>query len=194
MRNFNANPTILFLQKTEQNWWYYATINRIGWKFSAFGNVTSRKVTVIGEITSPIYRTRSFNPWNYGVAWWCHEPANAGTGIEGPAQPRVAFLAVSCDIVRVLASRHHCARSPSWRKKQPSGLHCSLPDILVEELGPAVWFGLKWVLLLNCQPQKQKRSLPENSWGRNLQLGRWLALAEISGKHIFRPSGIGCFS
>ena len=37
-------------------------------------------------VTSPIYRTRSYNLYNYGVWLTVPEPANTDSGIKGPAQ------------------------------------------------------------------------------------------------------------
>ena len=40
------------------------------------------------HFTSPIYRTSSYNPYNYGVQVTVPGPANANSGIKGPAQQR----------------------------------------------------------------------------------------------------------
>ena len=44
MRIFNANPTILFLQKTGENWGRYSTIIQNGWKMSRWRDEMSRYI------------------------------------------------------------------------------------------------------------------------------------------------------
>ena len=51
-------------------------------------------------VTSPIYRTRSYNPYNYGVGVTVPEPANADSGIKGPAQRREVHPTQSSSAIR----------------------------------------------------------------------------------------------
>lgn len=64
MRNFNANPMILFSKETDENWQCYCTITRYSWNRRIWKYCD---VTIITRVTRVNLRVTRNPHWGYGL-------------------------------------------------------------------------------------------------------------------------------
>ena len=130
MRNFNANPMILFSKETDENWQCYCTITRYSWNRRIWKYCD---VTIITRVTRVNLRVTRNPHWGYGL----------GKGSKNSTRTPT----------RVYPTRDPCGFQNPWQSLMTTTPSTTPPPPVPPSLQPT----LKPLNTLKWQRQQQQR-------------------------------------